>query len=90
MIYQINGKRVKNKPKGKFAKVVTVPGKLMNFITTQQELATTSNYTIDFWQGARSLWKRIFNKFQHIALVRDKKLIQLYLDGKLIITMPNK
>ena len=66
MIYQINGKKVTKKQISqnmkKFVKIVTIPGKLTNYITVQNELET-SNSTISFWQGARSLWNRIFNKF---------------------------
>lgn len=37
MIYQIDGKVVKDKPEGEFEKIVVVPGKLINFITKKNK-----------------------------------------------------
>jgi len=50
MIYQLNGKKVKNKPIGTFTKIVVIPGKLKNYIT---QVLNPDN--ISFWLGKNYL-----------------------------------
>lgn len=74
MIYQINGKAVNHKPLGYFLKVVTVPGKLMNFITKDRKKnvqSTTASWMED-------------GLFHHVVEVIDGKKISRYENGILI------
>ena len=70
MIYQIDGKIVKEKPEGKFEKVVTVPGKLMNFIT---KVSKEGLVTKDFFIND--------GKMHHITEVKETRTVTRYIDG---------
>ncbi len=71
MIYQIDGKNVKEKPIGVFKKVVEVPNKLKNFIT--KCTWNLQNMCFEFWY-----------KFTHIAIIKEKSSITVYVEGKQI------
>jgi len=69
MLYQIDGKAVKSKPKGNFKKVVTVPGKLMNFLTEEREI------------NCLDMCIETTGAFQHVSEVRENGETKFYLDG---------
>jgi len=47
MLYQLNGKNVKEEPKGKFLRVVEVPGKLKNYITKEPKGLSCKSLWLD-------------------------------------------
>ncbi len=87
MLYQLDGKVVKEEPKGDFKKIVIIPGKLKNFITEGDKKEVSGDFWIRF--SFKGLLKFIFaickhwGFWMHIAIVKENEDDhRIYINGE--------
>lgn len=90
MIYQIDGKNVKEEPKGNFKRIVVIPGKLKNFITKEGDKEVNASFFFKFtFKGLMrliiALCKNV-NSWTHIAIVTEgEDDYRFYVNGERMV-----